>query len=133
MIDVRFERNEEGEHSRIEGKVKRGDRVVMIEDHITTGKSVLSSIRVLRQLGAIVEWCIAIFTYDMAKSKAMFAKENINLVTLCDLSVLMDIAIKLKYIKPADKEVIGEWVKNPKSWVRRRKNNANKSNETTTT
>lgn len=133
MIYVRFERNEEGEHSRIEGKVRRGDRVVMIEDHITTGKSVLSSIRVLRQLGAIVEWCIAIFTYDMAKSKATFAKENINLVTLCDLSVLMDIAIKLKYIKPADKEVIGEWVKNPKSWIRRRKNNANKSNETTTT
>lgn len=116
LIYVKFGHNDEVEYSSIEGKIKEGQRILMIEDHITTGKSVLSSAKVLRESGAIVDWCVSIFTYGTEKAKKTFNDQKINLLTLCDLSSLMDIAIEKKYITDKDQEIVLSWLKDPEKW-----------------
>jgi len=121
LVYVNFEKDDKGDHSYIEGRIRNRDRVVMIEDHITTGKSVLSSANVLRESGAIVETCVSIFTYGTEKSKSTFAEEGITLLPLCDLYTLMDTAIRMKYIKPEDQKAVLEWLENPEGWALKRK------------
>ena len=116
MVYVKFERDDKGEHTKIAGKMKKGDRVIMIEDHVTTGKSVLSAAKILRDAGAKVDWCVAIFTYDITKSRSTFAQEEMDLITLCDLPTLMDVAIQRKFIKPEDQKVVFDWLENPEYW-----------------
>lgn len=127
MVYVDFERYDKDQHSCIEGSVQKGDRVVMVEDHITTGKSVLSSARVLREFGANVDRCLAIFTYGTDKSKSTFKEEGIRLIPLCDLSTLMDVAIGMKYIKPQDQKAVVQWLEDPEHWAFNRRKTSNKT------
>jgi len=122
MIYVRLEHDETGENGYIEGEVKKGDRIVIIEDHVTTGKSVLSTLKVLRKAGAVVDWCIAIFTYDTVKSKSTFEKEQINFLALSDLPTLLKTAIKMKYIQPEEEKVVLDWLENPEGWSKQKNN-----------
>ncbi len=117
MVYVKFEQDEKGKHGHIEGKIKKGDRVIMIEDLVSTGDSVLLSTRVLRDSGAIVDWCVAIFTYDTQKSKSTFDREKINLITLSDLITLMKVGIEMKYIGPKERDEVIEWLENPEYWA----------------
>lgn len=107
----------EGDKKHIEGKIKKGDRVLLIEDHISTGGSVLSSAHVLKDAGIITEWCLAIFTYGFQESKLRFTNENVNLITLSDLSTLTSVATEMKYIGLEEKDSILAWSNNPELWA----------------
>jgi len=105
----------------IEGILKPGDRVVIVEDHVTTGASVARTADVLRRHDAKVDWCVAIFTYDTTRSKLALKKEGIGLETLCDLPVLLDVATESGRIGRNDKATVLEWVENPEFWAAQRR------------
>lgn len=117
LIYVRFESDGKDEHSLIEGKMNKGKRIVVIEDHITTGKSVLKTAKALREAGGVIDWCVVIFTYGREEAKLAFENDNVKLISLCDLSTLMDIAVENKFISFEDRHSVFEWLKNPNRWA----------------
>lgn len=125
MIYVKSKIEEHGKFTRIEGKLERGKKVLIVEDLISTGKSSLSSAQAIRESGGIVENCLAIFTYGMKEAEKGFKEAGINLITLTDFNTLMDIAVEKNYIKPEEKEIILEWAEDPAGWEEKFKKRIN--------
>ncbi len=119
MVYVKPSIEEHGKRNKIEGHINRGDKVLIIEDLISTGTSVLSAAKVLREAGATVDWCLAIFTYGLKKSKIAFDKENIKLRTLSDLPILLDVAIKMGISKSIERDLVTDWKNDPERWTKR--------------
>jgi orotate phosphoribosyltransferase len=119
MIYVKSKKDEYGKFTIIEGDLKRDDKVLIIEDLVSTGGSSISAAQVIREAGGIVENCLAILTYGMKESVENFKKEKVDLVTLTDLQTLLEVAISGKYIKPEEKKIILEWVENPRTWSKK--------------
>jgi orotate phosphoribosyltransferase len=116
MIYVKSDLDEYGKFTRIEGRLQRGDRVLIIEDLISTGGSSLSSAEAIRESRGTVKHILSIFTYEMEKAKKNFEDVKITLTSLTDLSTLVDVAAKKKYIKSNEKKIILEWAKDPAGW-----------------
>jgi orotate phosphoribosyltransferase len=114
LVYVTFEDAKEG---RVEGIVETEDRVVMIEDHISTGSSVLASAAVLRSRGARVDWCLAIFTYGYPVARANFDKRRMTFETLCDLETLLAVATERGDIDEEQKQAVLEWRSDPQGWT----------------
>lgn len=119
MVYVKPTADEHGKRRKIEGRVGPGDKVLIIEDLISTGRSAISAVKVLRDAGATVDWCIAIFTYGLKESKIHFERENVKLITLSDLSTILDMAIKIGLINSVDKDHVLDWENDPKEWTKR--------------
>jgi len=100
----------------IEGSFKKGKRVVIIEDLVSTGKSSIATLQALRKHGAEVKTCLAIFTYELPKAKKWFAEEKCELFTLSNFTTLIKQAVKEKYITQKEKTVALKWNKNPDKW-----------------
>ena len=116
MVYVRKEAKEHGMKNLIEGKLEAGKRVVIVEDLVSSGKSSLKAVRAVKEAGAIVENCVAIFTYEMEKANEEFEKENCRLLALSNFSELIEEAVKSGYIENKDIELVKEWNKNPEKW-----------------
>ena len=116
MIYVRGKQKDHGKENQIEGKLEKGQKVLVIEDLISTGGSSLKAIESVREAGAEVNDCVAIFTYGMEKTVKGFEDSKCNLITLSDFTTLIGIAAKEDYIKEEDKEKVLEWNKDPSSW-----------------
>lgn len=121
LIYVRLDKGDSSENPQIEGLLKKGDRVVVIEDHVTTGGSVVKTVQALRNSGAEVRTCVAIFTYDFEKSRPIFQKENIDFMTLCDLPTLMKVALENGKITEKDQREVTNWLENPEFWAAERR------------
>lgn len=117
MIYARSQGKEHGRENLIEGKIEEGKTYVVVEDLISTGGSSLNTINAVREKGGIVESCIAIFTYELDKSKNNFESANVKLHALTTFTNLIKIAVKKKYIAKNDLEHIMDWKKNPEGWV----------------
>ncbi|MDR0425719.1 MAG: orotate phosphoribosyltransferase [Clostridiales bacterium] len=104
---VRGAKKEHGKGNRIEGRLNPGDRVVVVEDLISTGGSCIEAVRALREADAEVLGVAAIFTYNIGRGFENFAAENTSYRALCDIETLLGVAVEGGYIK-ADraKEVI---------------------------
>jgi orotate phosphoribosyltransferase len=109
----------DGGRDRLVGPGRYGDRVLIIEDHITTGKSALESARALRAIGARLDWCLSISTLDVVASSAALAREGLNYAPLCDLPTLLEVAQEQRYIGGEDREAVLEWVRDPNAWSER--------------
>lgn len=105
--------------SRIEGVLNRGGKVVIIDDLISTGGSLLDSVQAVRGAGGIVDNCLSIFNYGMEKARKAFEENGIRIFSLTDLGVLLDVAIRQGYIKENEKSIIQDWVKDPENWGRK--------------
>ena len=116
MIYIRGKTKEHGKENLIEGKLEKGQKVLVIEDLISTGGSSLRAVNAVREQGGVVEDCVAIFTYEMEKAVNGFKDANCNLFTLSDFTALIEGAIKENYIKEEDKKKVLEWNKNPGEW-----------------
>lgn len=116
---VRSSKKDHGRTNRIEGRMDRGEKTVVIEDLISTGGSVIETVEALREAGAEVMGIVSIFTYGMEKSKQMLAEHNVTNHSLCDLDTLVNIAADTDYIKPEDKAGILAFRDNPldESWM----------------
>ena len=102
------------------GKLKKGQKVVVIEDLISTGGSVIDVVNVLRDAGAEVLGIASIFTYNMQKSKENLENANVRNISLSNFDVMVDVAAEEGYIKIEDKEKLIAFRNNPsdESWIK---------------
>ena len=117
---VRGSSKDHGRKNQIEGRLIPGQKVVVIEDLISTGGSVIDVVNVLREAGANVLGIASIFTYNMQKSKEALAEANVKNISLSNFDVMVDVAAENGYIKPEDKERLIKFRNNPsdESWIK---------------
>jgi orotate phosphoribosyltransferase len=116
FIYVRSEAKEHGLGNQIEGFYEKGQKVVVVEDLISTGGSSLNAVKALRAAGCEVLGMVAIFTYEFKKASDGFAAEKCNLNTLCNYSTLIDTAVKAGYVTESDVETLKKWREDPAVW-----------------
>ena len=116
FIYVRPEAKKHGRKNQIEGKAVENQKVVVIEDLISTGKSSLNAVKALRNSKLDVLGMVAIFTYGFDTSVNNFKKDLVKLETLCDYSRLLEKALEIDYIKEEYLETLTEWNKDPENW-----------------
>lgn len=116
FLYVRSKPKEHGMGNMIEGKIAEGQKVVVIEDLISTGGSSLKVVDALREAGADVLGMAAIFTYGFAVAKENFAEKNVELLTLSDYAYLLTEASNLNIITEADKISLASWRQSPDTW-----------------
>ncbi|MEO6148564.1 MAG: orotate phosphoribosyltransferase [Mucilaginibacter sp.] len=116
FIYVRAKAKEHGRGNLIEGEISSGQRVVVIEDLISTGKSSLQAVDALREAGHEVAGLAAIFTYGFDISTENFKNAKCPFFTLSNYSALVKYAEEQQYILPADVEVLKQWRESPDTW-----------------
>lgn len=116
FIYVRSGAKEHGLGNQIEGYFKPGQKVVVIEDLISTGGSSLGAVRALREAGCVVAGMLAIFSYEFPGAADSFAKENCELHTLSNYTILLEKALETGYIRQAELDTLKEWRKSPSTW-----------------
>jgi orotate phosphoribosyltransferase len=116
MIYVRKEPKGHGMENLIEGKLEKGQRVLIVEDLVSTGKSSIAAIEAVRKGGGIVDHCIAIFSYQMTSSKQAFSDAKCELHSLSNFSALVNFAANKGIIRKEDLNLVLEWSKSPDSW-----------------
>ena len=100
----------------IEGEIKAGQKVVVIEDLVSTGKSSLAAVDALREAGVEVVGMLSIFTYQMQIATDNFAAKQCELHTLTNYTTLIDEAIKENSISKSDLDSLMEWRKDQQAW-----------------
>ena len=117
---VRSGAKDHGRANQIEGKLEKGQKVVVVEDLISTGGSVIEVVNVLRAAGAEVLGIASIFTYGMKKGLARLAEANVTNVSLSNFDVLVEVAAEEGYIQKEDIERLIAFRNNPsdESWIR---------------
>ena len=117
---VRSSAKDHGRTNQIEGKLLPGQKVVVIEDLISTGGSAIDTVKVLKEAGAEVLGIASIFTYGMKKGIDRMAEADVKNVSLCDLDALVEVAAETGYINKEDKERILKFRENPadESWMK---------------
>ncbi len=116
FIYVRPEAKSHGMKNQIEGDVKPGQTVFVIEDLISTGKSSLLAVDALRDAGCDVKGMAAIFTYELEVAKKNFMEKNVALQTITNYSTLIEVAVAEKYISEQNLESLSKWRENPEKW-----------------
>mgnify|MGYP000739431398 FL=1 len=116
---VRSGNKDHGRQNRIEGKLEKGQKVVVVEDLISTGGSVIDVVDALREAGAEVLGIVSIFTYGMKKGLERLAAADVKNVSLTNLDVLSEVAAQEGYIKPEDVNRLITFRNNPsdESWI----------------
>lgn len=117
---VRGSSKDHGRKNQIEGRLEKGQKVVVIEDLISTGGSVIDVVNVLREAGAEVLGIASIFTYNMKKSEDNLAAANVKNVSLSNFDVMVEVAAEEGYIKAEDIDRLISFRNNPsdESWIK---------------
>ena len=117
---VRSGAKDHGRQNRIEGRLEAGQKVVVVEDLISTGGSVIEVVEALREAGAEVLGVVSIFTYGMAKGLARLAEANVENTSLTNFDVIARVAAEEGYIAPADVERLIKFRNDPsdESWIK---------------
>ncbi|EGP5004990.1 orotate phosphoribosyltransferase [Enterococcus faecium] len=116
MVYIRSKAKDHGKGNQIEGRIVEGQKMVVIEDLISTGGSVLEAAEAAKREGADILGVAAIFTYELPKGKANFEKAEIPLMTLTNYSVLIEAALEDRYIDEQELTLLKEWKKDPENW-----------------
>ena len=116
FLYVRPEPKSHGRENQIEGQLQIGDKVLVVEDLISTGKSSLGAVRTLQEAGADVLGMLALFTYNFEISNQKFSSAAVQLNTLSDYDHLIKEAVSLDYIKKEEMELLQSWRSNPTKW-----------------
>ena len=113
FVYIRSSAKGHGLENLIEGDIKENQKVVVIEDLISTGGSSLKAVKALRQANCDVLGMFAIFTYGFEIAENNFTQDNCELTTLSNYNVLVDYALEENYITEAELEILKKWRKNP--------------------
>lgn len=114
---VRSAPKDHGLENLIEGNLKPGQKVVVVEDLISTGGSSLKAVEAVRNAGCEVVGMVAIFTYDFPIAAEAFDKAGVKLIALSNYNAMLRAALEINYIKHDDVEALKEWRKDPANWV----------------
>jgi orotate phosphoribosyltransferase len=113
---VRPKPKDHGMGNQVEGELKKGVKVIVVEDLISTGGSSLKAVEALRQYGVEVIGMVASFTYGFPVAEEAFRQAGVTLYTLSDYDHIVSEAAKTGYIKDEQQPVLAEWRKNPAEW-----------------
>ena len=116
FVYVRSKAKDHGMENLIEGELKPGTKVVVIEDLISTGGSSLKAVDAIRRSGSEVIGMVASYTYGFPVAKQAFDDAKVELITLTDYEHVVAEALETGYISDADVEVLNEWRKAPADW-----------------
>ena len=113
---VRPEPKKHGLKNQVEGHMEAGDKVVLVEDLISTGKSSLQAVQGVCNEGAEVIGLVALFTYGFESAKARFEAEGIPVITLSNFDTLCEVAASEGYISPEELENVKRFAQDPEHW-----------------
>lgn len=116
MCYVRSKAKAHGKGKQIEGKAAPGQKVVVVEDLISTGGSCITAVNALREAGCDVLGVAAIFTYELEKGKRMLEEHEIKAFALSDYSSLLAVALQNSIIREEELEQLKLWGENPEKW-----------------
>lgn len=116
-VYVRSSPKNHGLENLIEGNLKAGQRVVVIEDLVSTGSSSLKAVEAIRNAGCEVVGMAAIFTYEFPIAEKAFKDAGVKLITLSNYSSMLEVALETNYIKESDLDTLKEWRKDPSVWT----------------
>ena len=116
FVYVRPKPKEHGLGNQIEGDVQAGQPVVIIEDLVSTGKSSLQVVEVLRNAGLEIQGMVSIFTYDFQQGREAFEKAGIPLYSLTSYPVLIELAIEKGIVSPEQQDLLLKWRQDPANW-----------------
>jgi orotate phosphoribosyltransferase len=116
MVYVRSKPKDHGRENQVEGSVKRGQLVLVVEDMVSTAGSSINVIKSLRNLGAKVTDEIAIYTHGMKEANNNFKKNKIKFHPLTNITTVAEIARKKGFLKKENISIILDWAKDPKNW-----------------
>lgn len=113
---VRSKPKDHGMENLIEGRIAEGQKVVVVEDLVSTGGSSLKAVEALRATNASVLGMVAIFTYGFPQAEENFEKAGVSLACLCDYESLIKVARDTGYVNPSDVASLEAWRTNPSGW-----------------
>lgn len=116
MVYIRGKAKDHGKKNQIEGQISTDQKMVVIEDLISTGGSVLEACEAAKNEGADVLGVAAIFTYQLPKGIENFATANMPFITLTNYTELIEVAKEKEYIADTDVSLLQKWKKDPKNW-----------------
>lgn len=116
MVYIRSKAKDHGKGNQIEGRIQEGQKMVVIEDLISTGGSVLEACEAAKREGADVLGVSAIFTYELPKGVTNFENAGVSLTTLTNYSTLLEAALTSNYIEEVDLELLKSWKQDPENW-----------------
>ena len=119
MIYVKPQPKEYGKENQVEGALKRGQKVIVIEDLVSTGRSSIRVVDTVRKLGGKVSDVIAIYTYGLDEARKNFENDKLRLHVLTDLSYSCDVALKRGFFNQEQIDIIRQWAKNPQNWAKK--------------
>ena len=118
FVYVRDKPKSHGRQNQIEGELQPGQKVLVIEDLISTGGSSMKAIEALEEAGAKIAGLLAIFTYGFQEATDLFEERNIPMQTLSNYDCLIEEALELQYISTSDLESLKIWRRDPKNWFK---------------
>lgn len=116
MVYIRGKAKDHGKGNQIEGRITKNQKMVIIEDLISTGGSVIDAAVAAKNEGADVIGAAAIFTYELPKGIENFKKHQLSFETLTNYSTLIDVALELGTIESNDLNLLKEWKQDPTKW-----------------
>ena len=116
FIYVRSKPKEHGKESLIEGDLRPGQRVVLVEDLISTGKSSLQAVEALRQAGYDVAGLVAIFSYNLDIAEQNFKAAKCPFITLSNYNALIKYAAEKNFMNTIELDLLSKWRRNPSEW-----------------
>lgn len=118
MVYIRSKAKDHGTGRKIEGKISEGQKMVVVEDLISTGGSVIEASKAAELEGANVLGSVAIFTYELSKGTKNFADAGLAIDTLSNYSTLLEVAHETNYISEEELELLKDWSKDPENWYK---------------
>ena len=116
-VYVRSTPKDHGLENLIEGNLKPGTKVVVLEDLVSTGGSSLKAVDVVRTYGCEVIGMTCLFNYQFPMAVKKFREADVNLVSLCTYSTMIEVAEETNYISPSEAETLREWREDPADWT----------------
>jgi len=113
---VRSKAKGHGRQNMIEGILNENERIIMVEDLISTGMSSLKAVDAIREGGGETDLVLSIFNYGFSAAKEAFEAKNCNFVSLSNYDILLEEAVKIGYLKDSDLDLLKRWKTDPKNW-----------------
>ena len=116
MVYIRAKAKEHGKQNQVEGRLEPGQKVLVIEDLVSTGKSSVAAVEAVKAMGNEVVACVAVFTYDLEKAKQKCEEADCKLFTLTNFDTMLNTASETDYIDEEAKQKALEWNQDPEGW-----------------
>ena len=116
MVYVRPSTKSYGKGNKLEGYLKKGAKLVIVEDHVSTATSIVNNAQTVRKLGGKISYVVATTTYDTKESNELLKKNKITLFTLTDGKTIIEESYKSKVLNDKQKKSVDLWFRDPISW-----------------